>query len=87
MSIHQVQYDPVVDAAYFQLTNSQGVDSEEIADGIIVDYDKDDKVIAVELLGMRTINPSDFIKLKPLLPESVLAEFQQLRSMATTAVS
>jgi uncharacterized protein YuzE len=87
MSIHQVQYDSVVDAAYFQLTNSQGVDSEEIADGIIVDYDKDNKVIAVELLGIKTINPSDFKKLKSLLPESVLAEFQQLRSMATTALS
>jgi uncharacterized protein YuzE len=50
-----INYDPEVDAAYIQLTNSQGVESEEIADGIIVDYDKDDNVVGIELLGVKTI--------------------------------
>jgi hypothetical protein len=34
-------------------------------------------VIAVELLGVKTINPNDFQKLKPLLPESTLAQFEE----------
>ncbi len=75
--MNSIQYDPAVDAAYIQLTDKQGVDSEEIAEGIIVDYDQNDNVIAVELLGVRTINPNDFQKLKPLLPESVLTKFQE----------
>jgi uncharacterized protein YuzE len=75
--MNNIEYDPVIDAAYFQLTDKLGVDSEEIADGIIVDYDQNDNVIAVELLGVRTINPNDFQKLKPLLPESALAQFQE----------
>jgi uncharacterized protein YuzE len=64
------EYDPAVDAAYFQITDGLGIDSEEIADGIIVDYDQNDNVIAVELLGVKTINPDDFQKLKPLISKS-----------------
>lgn len=77
MNSISIEYDPAVDAAYFQITDHLGIDSEEIADGIIVDYDSNDDVIAVELLGVKTINPDDFQKLKPLLPQSVLAQFQE----------
>jgi len=72
-----IEYDPTIDAAYFQITDQLGIDSEEIADGIIVDYDQNDNVIAVELLGVKTINPDDFQKLKPLLPPSALTQFQE----------
>jgi uncharacterized protein YuzE len=72
-----IEYDPAVDTAYFQITGQLGIESEEIADGIIVDYDQDDNVIAVELLGVKTINPDDFQKLKPLLSKSALAQFQE----------
>lgn len=77
MNSINIEYDPAVDAAYFQITDQLGIDSEEIADGIIVDYDQDDNVIAVELLGVRMINPDDFQKLQPLLPQSALAQFQE----------
>jgi uncharacterized protein YuzE len=75
--MNSIEYDPAVDAAYFRLADRPGIDSEEIADGIIVDYDQDDNVIAVELLGVKTINPRDFQKLKPLLSQSALAQFQE----------
>lgn len=77
MNSISIEYDLAVDAAYFQITDQLGIESEEIADGIIVDYDQDDNVIAVELLGVKTINPDDFQKLKPLLPQSALAQFQE----------
>lgn len=77
MNSINIEYDPAVDAAYFQITDQLGIDSEEIADGIIVDYDQNDNVIAVELLGVKTINPNDFQKLKPLLSPSALAQFQE----------
>ena len=35
----EVNYDRDVDAAYFRIENKTVLDSEEIADGIIVDYD------------------------------------------------
>lgn len=77
MSIIDIEYDPAVDSAYFQLSDKLGVESEEIADGIIVDYDQDDNVIAVELLGVKTINPNDFQKLSPLLSPSALTQFRE----------
>ncbi|GBF80849.1 DUF2283 domain-containing protein [Aphanothece sacrum] len=69
-----VDYDQEVDAAYFRIENKTVLDSEEIADGIIVDYDKDDNIVGVELLGVKTIKPENFALLIPLLPESFYAK-------------
>ena len=75
--MNNIEYDPEVDAAHFRLVDKPGIDSEEIADGFIVDYDQDNNVISVELLGVKTINPNDFQKLKPLLSQSALARLQE----------
>lgn len=74
--MNSIEYDPIVDAVYFQFTDGLGIESEEIAEGIIVDYDQSDNVIAVELLGVKTLSPENFQKLKPLLPASALAHLQ-----------
>ena len=49
----KISYDPVVDAARisWDMAN-QIVDSESLTDDIIVDYDKNDTVVAVEILGV-----------------------------------
>jgi uncharacterized protein YuzE len=73
----EVNYDRDVDAAYFRIENKTVLDSEEIADGIIVDYDEDDNIVGIELLGVKTINPGNFALLIPLLPESFKAQFQE----------
>jgi len=75
--MNSIEYDPAVDSAYIQLSEKPGVESEEIAEGIIVDYDQDNNVVAVELLGVKTINPDNFRFLSPLLSESALAKFQE----------
>jgi len=46
-----VQYDPEVDAAYFELSNTKTVESEEVSPGIILDFDRKDRVIGVEILN------------------------------------
>jgi uncharacterized protein YuzE len=43
-------YDKEVDAACFHLSRSKGVESEQISPGIILDFDKQNRVIAVEIL-------------------------------------
>ena len=73
----EVNYDQDVDAAYFSIENKTVLDSEEIADGIIVDYDEDDNIVGVELLGVKTIKSESFALLVPILPESFKAQFQQ----------
>ncbi len=82
-----IRYDETLDAAYFQIESKQVIDSEEIADGIIVDYDQDDNVVAVEIIGVKTINPADLKILKPLIPESVQARFQEFFPKLATASS
>ncbi len=42
----QINYDQEVDVAYFRLENKTVLDSQEIADGIIVDYNEDNKIIS-----------------------------------------
>jgi uncharacterized protein YuzE len=64
-------YDPDVDAAYFRIKDTRVLESEEIADGIIVDYDGDDNIVGIELLGIETINPKNFALLKSILSESL----------------
>ena len=40
------------DALYFRLDESAIVDSEEIKPGIILDYDANENVVGIEILGL-----------------------------------
>ncbi|MDJ0730438.1 MAG: DUF2283 domain-containing protein [Crocosphaera sp.] len=77
----QINYDQEVDSAYFRLENETVLDSEEIADGIIVDYNENNKIVGVELLGVKTINIGNLALLIPLLPESFKAQIQDFFSL------
>ena len=48
----RIKVDKNSDALYFRLDESRIVDSEEIRPGVILDYDKDDRVVGVEFLGV-----------------------------------
>jgi len=73
----KVKSDPDVDAAYFQIDNGNVLESEEIAEGIIVDYDLNNKIIGVELLGLKTLNRQGFYVLEPLLSPNVKDQFKE----------
>ena len=48
----RVKVDNDSDALYFRLDESRITESEEIKPGVILDYDKDDRVVGVEFLGI-----------------------------------
>ena len=48
----RIKIDKNSDALYFRLDESRIVESEEIRPGVILDYDKDNRVIGVEFLGI-----------------------------------
>lgn len=48
----RIKLDRDSDALYFRLDESRIVESEEIRPGVILDYDKDDRVVGVEFLGV-----------------------------------
>jgi hypothetical protein len=52
------------------------LDSQEIADGIILDYEDHSEIVGVELLGIKTINLQSLSLLFARLPESFKVDFQ-----------
>ncbi|MDP1808681.1 MAG: DUF2283 domain-containing protein [Actinomycetota bacterium] len=60
----KLKVDEKNDALYFRLDESEIVDSEEVKPGIILDYDANDNVVGVEILGLSKRVP--LAKLKSL---------------------
>lgn len=62
----KLKVDREADALYLKLDNTAIVESEEVQPGIILDFDKNDQVIGIEVLGLsKRIAPAD-IKLVQL---------------------
>ena len=55
----RVRVDHGADAVYLNLTDRPIKDSEEVADGIVVDYDEKGRIVGVEILdaSKRTDDP------------------------------
>ncbi len=45
----EIHYDSHSDMLYIGLRSIASVESEEIAPGVVVDYDKDNKVVGIEI--------------------------------------
>ncbi len=56
----RVRVDHQADAVYLNLTDHEIVESEEVADGIVVDYDAEGRIVGLEILdaSRRTGDPS-----------------------------
>ena len=68
----RVSYDRVADALYVKLRDDKVVDSDEIAPGIIVDFNERGEVVGIEVLGFSRRD----IDLKKLViegPEALVA--------------
>lgn len=55
----RVRVDQNADAVYLNLSNNAVAESEEVTDGIVVDYDASGRVVGIEILdaSKRTGNP------------------------------
>jgi uncharacterized protein YuzE len=69
----RVRIDPKADAIYLDLTEHEIVNSEEVSEGIIVDYDRNGRVVGVEILdaSKKAGEPSVFEKFNLEMPRSV----------------
>lgn len=45
----RLHYDPETDSLYIDLSSKPGKESNEIADGIVVDFDEDGNVVGIEI--------------------------------------
>jgi uncharacterized protein YuzE len=67
--------DPKADALYLRLNDAQIVDSEQVAAGVVLDYDAHDNVVGVEMLHLsKRARKAD---LKRLLFETLGASMPQ----------
>jgi len=56
-----VTYDAEVDAAYIRFSSRRVNESEEVAQGIVLDYDEDGRIVGMEVLDARKHLPSDVL--------------------------
>jgi uncharacterized protein YuzE len=53
----KLRIDKEADALYLRLDDSKIVESEEVSSGVIIDFDENDQVVGIELLGLSKRTP------------------------------
>lgn len=48
----KLNYDEKVDALYIRLDESKIIDSEEVKEGIVLDYNQNEQVVGIEILDV-----------------------------------
>jgi len=51
-----IKYDKELDAIYMLLSNDKVIESEETSKDVIVDYNENDEVVAIEILNVKDNN-------------------------------
>ena len=54
----KLKVDREADALYLRLDDSRIVESEEVAPGVMLDYNEDEQVVGIEILGISKRAPS-----------------------------
>lgn len=69
MHEYVIRYDPEADALYIKIRDGKVADSEEISDGIIIDYDEDGNIIGIEVVefSKKKINLNELVIKGPKL--------------------
>jgi hypothetical protein len=73
----KIEYDQAANAAYVRRFDGKVVDSEEVAPGIVYDYDEADRVVGIEILGVQQRTPEQFKNIDFLLEEGEKQEISR----------
>ncbi len=58
----KLEFDPMADAAYFEITSAQVERTDEIEPGINADYDAEGRLVGIEVLSVSKRNLSETIE-------------------------
>jgi len=58
----RLKVDHKNDVLYFRLDESAIVESEEVKPGVILDYDSNDNVVGIEILGLSKRVPAEMLE-------------------------
>ena len=68
-------FDKKANALYIRISSEKVLNSDEITEGIIIDYDKKDNIVGVEILNFteKNLNLNDLVQMpiEELIPELV----------------
>jgi uncharacterized protein YuzE len=53
----RLHFDTETDAFYLRLRDTRIIESKEIQPGVILDFDEDGEVVAIEILGLKKLSP------------------------------
>lgn len=81
----RVEYDPISDAAYIRMRETDIVESEEVADGVICDFDEQNKIVGVEILSVKQRSPTQIKNIIFSFDEQDKQNLQELFSIFALA--
>jgi uncharacterized protein YuzE len=58
----KLKVDKESDALYFRLDEAAVVESEEVQPGVILDFDKENRVVGIEILGISSRVPLEQLR-------------------------
>jgi len=67
------KYYPETDTLYIEVKNIPSVESEEIKEGIVIDYGENGEIVGIEIEGMRNLRNFDL----PVVASVELAQSSQ----------
>ena len=73
----KIDYDQAANAAYIRRFEGKVIDSEELAPGIVYDYDETDRIVGIEILAVKQRTAEQFKNIDFPLEESEKQEIRQ----------
>ncbi len=58
----RMHYDPKADAAYLRFSEQPVVESEEVSEGVVLDFDAEGRMVGMEVLSARKHLPADALQ-------------------------
>jgi len=58
----KLHYDPATDALYLRLADAKVIESEEVRPGVVLDYDDQNRVVAIEMRNVQKQFPDADIR-------------------------
>ncbi len=73
----KINYDRAANAAYIRRFEGKVIDSEELAPGIVYDYDETDRIVGIEILAVKQRTAEQFKNIDFPLEESEMQEIRR----------
>lgn len=67
----KITYDKEADALYIKLTDKKIVESEEVEENVVIDYDGENNVVGIEMIYFVSKHKQDFFPVFKQVEQSV----------------